>query len=147
MQHLPDTLRGVSPPGKYNDGDTRFTYLGHWDPGRGFDDAFGGTVSFTDDKSAEIRFEFNGSAFIYGFTRAFNRGRGQIWIDGKAVDVLDQYSPRIEWQAQQKYAVDRPGRHSVAIRVTGEKDSQVQRSLRRPRLPHSRALTAIAALR
>ena len=25
----------VFPPGKYNDSDTRFTYLGHWDPGRG----------------------------------------------------------------------------------------------------------------
>jgi hypothetical protein len=112
----------VLPPGKYNDDDMRLSYLGAWDPGRGFEHAFERTVSFTHENGAEIRFEFSGSALIYGFTRAFNRGRAQIYLDGKLVEVLDQYSPDIQWQSQKRYVVEAPGRHSVAIRVTGEKD-------------------------
>jgi hypothetical protein len=112
----------VFPPGKNNEEDTRLTYLGRWDPGRGFEDSFGKTVSFSNDKTAEIRFEFQGSAFVYGFSKAFNRGRAQIWIDGKLVGDLDQYSPDVRWQSEQRIAAQQPGRHFVSIRVTGEKN-------------------------
>jgi hypothetical protein len=112
----------VFPPGKYDDSDTRITYTGSWDPGRGFNNAFGATVSHTNDRTAEIRFQFEGSAFTYGYTRAFNRGRAHISIDNGPAAVLDQYSPRIHWQTQRRYTAQGPGVHSVSIRVTGEKD-------------------------
>ena len=94
---------------------------GSWDPGRWFKLAFGNTVSFSNDRTAEIRLEFEGSSFTYGFSRAPNRGRAQIFMDGKAAGVLDQYCPSVEWQSEQRFSAERRSIHQVTIRVTGGK--------------------------
>ncbi|HYP07734.1 MAG TPA: hypothetical protein VER03_15985, partial [Bryobacteraceae bacterium] len=115
----------VFPPGTYDDNDPRLSYIGNWDPFRErFPQAHAQTVSFSHRKDAEVRFEFEGSAFVYGYTKAFNRGRAEVWIDNQRAGVLDQYSPEVKWQSTQRYRMSEPGRHAVAIRVMGEKDAK-----------------------
>jgi hypothetical protein len=112
----------VFGPGKYNDDDPRVIYGGFWNPGRGeFPDSFGATVSYSDDKGAHIQISLEGSAFTYGFTRAQNRGKARIYIDGKPAGDFDQYGPNTEWQQTKRYLLSSAGPHSVRIEVLQQK--------------------------
>jgi hypothetical protein len=109
-------------PGWHDDADSGVRYTGRWTHDRAYaEPAYSHTVSYSDVAGDEAGFSFQGSSVTYVFTRAFNRGIAEVLIDGASRGEVDLYAPRIEWRSQREYAGLAPGRHVIAIRVTGEK--------------------------
>jgi glycosyltransferase involved in cell wall biosynthesis len=110
----------VVPPGYYDDFDPAVRYRGDWTASDKFDGPFQHTISFSDIPGAEAAFAFEGSALVYMYTKAPNRGLAAITIDGAAKDTIDLYSPTVEWQASSRFCCLGPGKHVVVIRVLGQ---------------------------
>lgn len=57
-----------------------------------------GTISYSDSAGASAEFTFYGTSISYFFTKAWNRGIANIYIDNQSVGTVDLYSPNVEWQ-------------------------------------------------
>jgi hypothetical protein len=122
LEHPPaDPPPAAVPPGSYDDFDTALRFRGDWDHSREFDGPFRHSVSFIDVAGAEAALAFEASDVTYVFTRAPNRGIAEIRIDGVPRAAVDLYSQRVEWQSRFRICCLGPGRHEIAIRVTGRK--------------------------
>jgi hypothetical protein len=122
LDHPPATrpLAAV-PAGSYDDFDAALRFRGDWDHRDDFDGPSLHSISYTDVAGAEAALAFEGRALTYVFSKAPNRGIAEIWIDGALRAAVDAYSPRIEWQCRFRICCLAPGRHEIAIRVTGRK--------------------------
>ena len=110
----------VATPGYYDDVDPAIRYRGGWTNSDKFDGPFQHTISFTDIPGAEAAFAFEGTALVYMYTKAPNRGLAAITIDGAGKGTIDLYSPTVEWQASSRFCCLGPGKHVVVIRVLGQ---------------------------
>jgi hypothetical protein len=119
-----DTL--ILRPGRYDDMDPRIGVTGIWLDGRDFPEAYEGTVTYSHQAGAAIEVQFEGSAVIYGYTKAFNRGIAEVLLDGELIDRLDSYSPDVIWQASKRYVAKAPGRHRLVIRPLNQKSPESQ---------------------
>jgi len=111
--------RRYRPPGQYDDlsRDTRLNGL--WIRDRQFAEAYRGTLMYCNEPLCQAELDFEGSAVTLIYTRAFNRGKAEILIDGSPVATLDAYSPQILWQQRARFAAPSKGRHTLTIRVLG----------------------------
>ena len=107
-------------PGNYDDFDPAILLRGDWERTTQFDETYAHTLSFTDTPGAEVVLAFEGQQVTYVFTRASNRGKAAITIDGRDLGILDLYSPTVQWRSKQLYRFLGPGRHVLVIRVLGE---------------------------
>jgi hypothetical protein len=108
------------PRGMYDDTDPRIVLHAPWVRDNQFREAFGHTLTYTSIPGASISFSFTGESITYIYTRAYNRGIAEVWIDDQLKDRVDLYAPSIEWQSKSTYAGLDPGPHTIRIRVTGE---------------------------
>jgi len=108
-------------PGSYDDLDGVFRFRGDWEHRVDFDGPHFHSVSFSDVTGAEAALALEGRALTYVFTKAPNRGVAEIWVDGSQRGGVDLYSPRVEWQSRFRICCLAPGRHELAIRVSGRK--------------------------
>jgi hypothetical protein len=108
-------------PGLYDDTDPAIAYRGAWIRQKGWPQTYAHTITFINTPGAQIRFAFQGGALTYFYTKAANRGRADIVIDGERQATLDLYSPEAEWQSRTtlKVAV---GRHLAVITIRPDKD-------------------------
>jgi hypothetical protein len=113
----------VVPPGYYDDFDPAIRYRGDWTNSDKFDGPFQHTVSFSNIPGAEAAFAFEGTALVYMYTKAPNRGLAAITIDGVSKGAIDLYSPAVEWQASSRFCCLGPGKHAAVIRVLGQKNA------------------------
>jgi hypothetical protein len=121
---LPKTAADYPPlqPGEQaDDAHEAIDYVGSWTHGS-FEGSRGGTLSYSNDSGAVARASFEGTEITYGFTRAFNRGRADVRIDGDSKGTIDLYSPAISWQNHVTYGHLPRGKHSIEIVVTGTGD-------------------------
>jgi hypothetical protein len=113
----------VEPPparaGVYDDSNSRIIYRGIWYLDQSFHEAASGTVSYSSDASAGFRFAFYGDQITYVFTKAFNRGKASIEIDGIRKGVIDAYSKDAIWQSQVTFDRLGDGPHVLMIRNAG----------------------------
>ena len=112
-----------APPvtaGAYDDFDPFLRFHGDWLHGAEFPAAFHRSVSYTDTRGAEATLLFEGRGITYVFTRAPNRGRAEVLVDGISKGVVDLYAPQAEWQSRFRVCCLDAGRHTVAIRVLGD---------------------------
>jgi hypothetical protein len=107
--------------GVYDDFNAAMRFRGDWDHRDDFDGPHLHSISYTDVAGAEAALAFNGTAFTYVYTKAPNRGIVELWIDGTLRASLDAWSRSVEWQQRFRYCCLAPGRHELAIRVTGRK--------------------------
>ena len=107
--------------GMYDDLDGAVQFRGRWEHSRAFQLAERGTISFSNgtDSAAELAFE--GPAVTYVFTRAPNRGKAEVSIDGVSHGMVDLYAPDVEWQSKARFCCFAAGPHTLRVRVTGEK--------------------------
>ncbi len=82
--------------------------------------AYGGSVTYSSSAGRTARTTFVGSAFAWVSTRARNRGRAEVWLDGRRVATVSLYSRstsyrRIVWSTSFATA----GEHTVVIKVLG----------------------------
>lgn len=113
----------VAKAGTYDDLSPALSCHGPWLRGRGFRQAFESGVTYTDAAGAEIRLRFEGQEVHYVHTKAPNRGRAEVFLDGASRGVLDLYSPRIVWRAAAAYAGLADGPHTLLIRVLPSKSA------------------------
>ena len=106
--------------GVYDDFDPAILLRGDWERTTQFEGAFAHTISFTDTPGAEIAFAFEGGELTYVCTRAPNRGKAAVTIDGRDLGTVDLYSAAVQWRSRARYPLLGPGRHVLAIRVLGE---------------------------
>jgi bacillopeptidase F len=69
---------------------------------------------------------FEGTSLTYVFTKAPNRGLAGIVIDGVPRVPVDLYSPTVQWQSRLQFTGLSLGRHTVVIRVLGQKQPASQ---------------------
>jgi len=110
------------PPGIYDDADPRIILSSAWTRDTQFADADQHTVSYTNIPGASASLGFRGDAITYTYTRAYNRGIAEVWIDGVLKGRLDLYSLRTMWRCQRRYQGLGTGDHVIEIRVTGERN-------------------------
>ncbi|HEV2201771.1 MAG TPA: hypothetical protein VGR73_18275 [Bryobacteraceae bacterium] len=108
--------------GRIDETDPRIVLTGNWIQMRDLPSAYRNTVAVSDDPEARVRFNLEGRGFRYSYTRAFNRGRAEIVIDGERKAIVDLYDPAIVWQAHSVIAGLPPGSHRVAIHALHQKD-------------------------
>jgi len=110
------------PPGAYDDQDSRIEYNGAWIHDHQFAAASHGSITYCDVPGAFVRLKFVGSAITYVFTKALNRGTGQVLIDGVERARIDMYSAKTEWRAERSFNELVPGQHVFEVRVLNEKN-------------------------
>jgi hypothetical protein len=101
---------------------------GRWATVKDFGEAYLGTLTYSNRTGASINLAFEGDAITYVFTRAFNRGIAAVEIDGVSQPPVDLYAPQIEWQQSQRFVMPHPGRHTIRIRVTGQRRKESEGS-------------------
>jgi hypothetical protein len=108
--------------------------------GTQFDGASGGTVTFCNVPGASARLTFEGSEVAWLYTKAMNRGRAVVLIDGKGSEV-DLYSRETVWQAVTTFSGLGPGRTH-----RGPRDRQIRRRGRLRRALIAKPLSAITVI-
>jgi hypothetical protein len=118
---VPERALKPCDDGLIDDQSSRLEYRGDWRTLQHFGLACGGTLSYTSEPEAEVSLVFNGTSVTYLFTRAYTRGRVEVLIDGGRREVIDEFSPGIEWRSEATYSGLAPGRHTIVIRAVHSK--------------------------
>ena len=113
----------VAQPGLYDDRSPLIEYAGDWYLDDGFREAALGTLSSTDQPGRAFEFRFEGTGVTWVFTRAFNRGKARVLLDGADAAVLDFYAPVTAWQQRQTFQARGPGPHLLRVEVLPEKNA------------------------
>ena len=108
-----------APPGTYDDSNARIIYTGRWFLDQSFPNAARGTVSYSSDANAAVRFAFEGTKLTYTFTKAFNRGKALVEIDGVSKGTINLYSVDAQWQSAVIFDHLGAGPHIIVIRYAG----------------------------
>jgi glycosyltransferase involved in cell wall biosynthesis len=108
-------------PGYYDESDPAFVYAGRWTIGvaRGPDR---NTNASADAIGAQVSLAFEGKRLYYIFAKGPDSGIASVTIDGVARDRIDLYAPGVQWQHKVGYCCFAPGRHTIAIRSTADKN-------------------------
>ena len=113
----------VLMPGKYEETDSRISYVGNWQV-----DADGrnssGTAKYSNHKGAYLEFVFEGTGFnLYGYSNVY-KGIASVTIDGKKVNNFDSYTNGDQYMNRVYGKTDLPyGKHKVKIEITGMKNN------------------------
>jgi len=110
------------PPGLHDDSDPAILYKGPWIHTKGWAQADGHTVTYCNVPGSEIRFAFQGDFLRYVYTRAPNRGRADVTIDGGWKATLDLYSAKTQWQSSTVFRDLGPVHHLAVIAVRLDKN-------------------------
>lgn len=106
----------AAQPGLYDDSDPAIVFEGPWIHDKGWPRAHNHTVTYSSLPGSTVRFAFQGSSLAYIYTKAANRGRAEIAIDGAREPILDLYAPKPEWQSRTVFKLS-AGRHLAIITV------------------------------
>jgi hypothetical protein len=117
----PVAVHAQLPGDAVDDASPAVVYLGNWRAGA-FGLAYGGTLTYSDQRGAVARFSFDGTELQYVYTRAPNRGMALVTIDGGPRGTIDLYSPDIVWQVRSVFGGLKAGPHQVEIQVLGRHD-------------------------
>jgi hypothetical protein len=109
-------------PGKYDDMDRRLPYSSFWYASSDFNGASADSLTYSNQPGAQLRIRFNGHSITYGFTKAFNRGMAEVQLDNGSKEVVDMYSPSLQWRAEKKLVAATTGPHEFTIRILPTKN-------------------------
>ena len=108
-------------PGIYDDSDPAIVFQGAWLQDKVWPQTYFHTVTYTNLPGSKVRFAFRGAMLTYVYTRAANRGKADITIDGVRRATLDLYSPSAEWQSRTSFKVA-AGQHLAVITILPDKN-------------------------
>ena len=108
--------------GDHDDDSRQILHSGLWARAAQFPQAFGESFMYSNVPGATVEFSFEGTALTYVYTRAVNRGKAGVRIDGGDWEVLDLFTPQFEWQARRTWKGLSPGIHEAQIRVLPERN-------------------------
>jgi hypothetical protein len=110
------------PAGAWDDLDDRIEYRGHWLHDRQFPKSLGQSLTYSSEVGDSFQFTFSGTGITYIFTKAENRGKALVSIDGKEAARIDMYSPDIQWQAKKVFGPLAAGKHTFQVRILADKN-------------------------
>lgn len=123
VRRLVDTpqwmTEGVAP-GVYDDMDPHIEYEGIWDGDRQFPQPAGGSITYSSVRGALFRLRFRGTSITYVYTKAANRGKAEIIIDGVRREPVDLHSIDTQWQERTTFNGLPNGVHTFEVRVPAE---------------------------
>ncbi len=105
-------------PAAYEEQSTCINRIGNWTLYAGGGPS-GGSVVFSKSTDDAVYLTFTGSAVRYVFTKAYNRGKAGVTIDGVERGFVDLYSPTIQWQQSVTYSNLGGGVHTIHVSVAG----------------------------
>jgi len=117
-QHQPSLVQ----PGIYDDFDPAIAFQGHWIRDQVFPETHAQTVTYSNVPGSEVRFAFQGESLNYVYTKASNRGRADVTIDGVRKATLDLYSAKTQWQSSTVFRDLGHGPHLAVITVRPDKN-------------------------
>jgi hypothetical protein len=83
--------------------------------------ASGGTISWSNTTNNSASIHFYGTGIRYIHTKAYNRGKVKVTIDGVYTETLDLYANPNQWQQVRVYNMGL-GYHQIHFTVTGTKN-------------------------
>jgi hypothetical protein len=108
--------------GTYDDPHAQIKYFGYWSPQTGVADAYGNTLHWSNVAGAFNRFTFTGSQITYVYSKAANRGKAAITIDGVNKGYVDLYASATQRQQSTTFSNLGSGTHTIHIQVSGLKN-------------------------
>ncbi|HUE20083.1 MAG TPA: glycosyltransferase [Bryobacteraceae bacterium] len=108
-------------PGIYDDFDLAILFNGPWIKDKSWPQTHAHTVTYSNVPGSEIRIAFQGGLLTYVYTKATNRGKADILIDGVHRATLDLYSPETEWQSRATFK-EAAGQHLAVITILPDKN-------------------------
>lgn len=108
--------------GTYDDTHSHIRYIEHVNRLSGVDGAYNGTISYSNVPGRPIRFTFTGDAITWYHSKAPNRGKAGVVIDGVSYGVVDLYAPTVQRYQSVRYANLGPGVHTFHITVLNDKN-------------------------
>jgi len=108
-------------PGAYDDTDPRLGYSGVWQGDRQFVAASGGSLTYSDTPGARLALSFTGRNITWIHTKARNRGRALVSLDGEKT-VADLYAEDTLWRSSLTLEAPHTGLHRLEIVVLSEKN-------------------------
>ena len=105
--------------GRYDDVTRQIQYSGGWITDRQFAEAANGTITYSNHPGDTFRLTFNGSRVTWVYTKAVNRGRAEVTIDGARRLNVDLFAPKTEWRKFTAFTQLGSGPHVIEVRVTG----------------------------
>jgi hypothetical protein len=83
--------------------------------------SFGGSVRHASNAGARATYAFTGRTIAWVSTRAKNRGKAEVWIDGALAGVVDLYATTVQTRRVVFAAtLDQAGAHTIQIRVLAQ---------------------------
>ena len=104
----------------YQENDEAVHYVGDWHSFAA-EDASNGSLSFTQNQWDAVVFSFEGTGVEWCYSKAPNRGKASILIDGEDGGVVDLYSSEVERNQCWVSPELEPGLHHLHIAAMGEK--------------------------
>jgi hypothetical protein len=115
------TEERAAPEQDVDDVNPYISYTGSWESGD-FSGAAHGTLTYTNQPGETARLSFRGTGIRYVYTKAYNRGKARVSVDGRECAVVDLYDRRIVWQSFTECGGLPPGDHTLEIRVLGSRN-------------------------
>lgn len=121
-----DSIQIIVPVsvGTYDDTDPAWTYTGTW-TAVSTTGPYNGTDHYSSDSTASASITFKGSSFTLVYIKYINRGNIEIWVDGAKVDIINTYSPALEWQSTYTRNGLSSGTHTVVFRHGGPSEALI----------------------
>lgn len=118
----PPLRAGDKPDDRIDETDFRIHYLGPWGESGAFPETWNHTLRYANAGDSEACFTIYGTGFDYFYTKAFNRGFADLYVDGQLQSSIDLYSPATQWQASTRISGLPQGRHQISLRVPRRKN-------------------------
>jgi hypothetical protein len=91
--------------------------------------SIGGSFDAEARPGARISTTFTGSGVSLWFVGGPDRGTGQVWIDGKAMGLIDEYEPQVVVNDQAQYVGLTTGTHTLTVEVSARRNALSRGSL------------------
>lgn len=88
---------------------------GAWVAGTNWPRAYVNTISYSNSNQTSYWFWFNGNNVTRLYSKAFNRGNANIYIDGVNVGNMNDNSGTTRWQVRRTWSVSN-GQHFIEVR-------------------------------
>ena len=116
-------ITNILTVGKYEENHPALSYVGKWN-----DDSFSayssGKQKFSSTAGSYVEFSFEGTGFNWALATSNSRGIAKVTIDGVARNVDTYSSSSIYQKAILSITGLKPGKHTVRIEVTNNKNSK-----------------------
>lgn len=109
-----------------------------WTNASGFSKTYNNSVAYTSgSQGARYWFNFKGSTVTRHYTMASNRGEVKVYIDGVHIDTMNDYSPKVHWQAAKTWNVSGGPDHTIEFRKKGNSSKYIDIDAITINTPHS----------